>query len=156
MTTVDIFDAQGHLHAVPSQSISYRPAAYGIFIEHDQILLLRDQETDLLLVPGRHLAENEVPAQILRTYFQEWAGITPRLGALLFIENQYQQEDGQFWQFSALYYEVKRASLASIAFPHQAGQYSPEWLPLDNIDRKQFQFGYEAVQAGKLYHQSSK
>ncbi len=155
MTTVDIFDVQGHLHAVPAKNILYRPAVYGIFIEQDQILLLRDQSTDLLLVPGRHLEENEVPAQALRTYFREWAGITPLLGTLLFIENQYQQEAEQFLQLSALYYEVKRPSLASITFPQKEGQYAPEWIQFDNVDRTQFQFGYEAIQAGKLYLQPS-
>lgn len=154
MTTIQIFDAQGQSQTVSSKALTFRPAIYGIFIEHDQILLLRHQETQLLLPPGRIVAENEVPTQAIRHYFRDLASITPDLGPLLFIENQYRQENGRFWQLSVLYYALKRPSAASIHFATSAdAPIQPEWLPLNSLDLPMFEFGYEAVQAGKLHHQ---
>lgn len=152
MTTVQIFDAHGYMQKVSSAELIFRPAVYGIFIEQDQILLLRNLETQLLLPPGRIVAENEEPGQAIRHYFRELANITPVVGSLLFIETQYQQEDNQSWQLSALYYAVERPSFASISFHNEESpQIQPEWLQLDSLERTQFQFGYEAVQAGKLH-----
>ena len=154
MTTIQIFDEQGQAKVVSPEDLTFRPAVYGIFIEHDQILLLRNQETQLLFPPGRIVAENEEPTQAIRHYFRELADITPVLGPLLFIENQYRQEDTRFWQLSALYYSVERPSTASIRFSEDENpQNKPEWVQLDALQRSQFQFGYEAVQASKLHLQ---
>ena len=152
MTMVQIFNDQGHAQAVAAKDLIFRPAVYGIFIELDQVLLLRNQETQLLSPPGRIVSENEEPTQAIRHYFRELANITPALGSLLFIETQYRQENDQAWKLSALYYAIERPSLASIRFSEDITQY-PEWLPINSLDRTQFQFGYEAVQAGKLQHQ---
>lgn len=148
MTTIQLFDAQGHAQAVLSEKLTFRPAVYGIFIEQNQILLLRDTETELLRPPGRIVAANEAPSQALRHFFRKLADITPLLGALLFMETQYRQENGRFYQLSALYYAVERPFIATLAFNPEADQ--PEWFPLRTLQRTQFQFGYEAVQAGKL------
>ncbi len=154
MTTIQIFDAQGYAQAVSSEDLTFRPAVYGIFIELDQILLLRNLKTQLLLPPGRIVAENEEPTQAIRHYFRELAGITPVLDSLLFIETQYRQENNQSWKLSALYFAIERPSLASIKFPEDKElQLQPEWLSLDSLNRTQFQFGYEAIQAGKLHLQ---
>lgn len=151
MTTIQIFGTQGQSQIVASEKLIFRPAVYGIFIEQDQILLLRDQETQFLLPPGRIVSENEAPAQALRHYFQELANITPILGSLLFIETQYRQENGRSFQLSALYYAIERPSIASLKFPETTDvQPQPEWMALESLERTQFQFGYEAVQAGKL------
>jgi ADP-ribose pyrophosphatase YjhB (NUDIX family) len=154
MTTIQIFNDHGQAKVVSPKDLTFRPAVYGIFIEHDQILLLRNQETQLLRPPGRIVAENEEPAQAIRHYFRELADITPILGPLLFIENQYRQEDNRFWQLSALYYAIERPSTASILFSDdETLKIQPEWLQVDNLERSQFEFGYEAIQASKLYLQ---
>ncbi len=152
MTMVQIFNDQGQAQAVASKDLVFRPAVYGIFIELDQVLLLRNPETQLLFPPGRIINENEEPTQAIRHYFRELANITPALGSLLFIETQYRQENDQAWQLSALYYAIERPSLASISFSEDT-TLQPEWLPLNSLERTQFQFGYEAVQAGKLHLQ---
>ena len=154
MTMIQIFDDQGQAQAVSATSLIFRPAIYGIYIEYDQILLIRNQETQLLLPPGRIVTENEVPTQAIRHYFQELVHITPDLGPLLFIENQYRQENGRFWQLAVLYYALERPSTASIHFTTaDDAPLQPEWLPLDSLDLPMFAFGYEAVQAGKLHYQ---
>jgi len=154
MTTVQIFDAQGDSQTVSSEDLIFRPAVYGIYIELDQIFLLRNLKTQLLRPPGRIVAENEEPAQAIRHYFRELAEITPVLGSMLFMETQYRQENDQSWKLSALYYAIERPSLDSINFLEDKElQLQPEWLPLDRLNRTQFQFGYEAIQAGKLHLQ---
>jgi hypothetical protein len=151
MTTTQIFDTSGQAQTISSKTLTFRPAVYGIFIEHDQILLLRNPETQLLQPPGRIIAENETPSLAVRLFFNELANITPILGPLLYIETQYRQENGQDWQLSTLYYAIKRSSIDSISFA-DTQQHYPEWLQIDNLYRTQFQFGYEAIQAGKLHH----
>lgn len=139
------------MQAAPSESFNFRPAVYGILIEYDQILLLRDPESQLFCPPGRIVAENEAPAQAVRHYFRRLAEMTPVLGPLLFVENQYRKENDTFWQLSVLYYAVERPSTASIRFAEDPeAKTQPEWVRLDSLDRTQFQFGYQAVQAGKL------
>lgn len=154
MSTVQIFNAYGQMEAVSASDLIFRPAVYGIFIEQDQILMLHNSERGLLHPPGRIVAENEEPAQAIRHYFLELADITPIVGALLFIETQYRKEDDQAWQLSALYYAIKRPSLASISFPNEeTSKIQPQWFQLDSLERTQFQFGFEAVQAAKLHLQ---
>jgi hypothetical protein len=149
--TIHFLDANGRLQAAPSDSFTFRPAVYGILIEYDQILLLRDLESQLFCPPGRIVAENEAPAQAVRHYFRRLAEMTPVLGPLLFVENQYREENDTFWQLSVLYYAVERPSTASISFTEDPeAKTRPEWVRLDSLDRTRFQFGYEAVQAGKL------
>ncbi len=151
MTTIQLFDAAGHAQAVSSEKLTFRPAVYAILIEHDQVMLLRDRATQLLSPPGRIVAEHEAPTQAIRHYCRDVAGITPILGPLLFMENQYRSENGRFWQLSVLYYALERPATASINFAENPDSpLQPEWLPLDDLARTQFQFGYEAVQAGKL------
>ena len=74
----------------------------------------------------------------------------PVVRSLVFVEDQYRvEETGQAWHLSALYYQLARPDAAA-AIVDLRGAFLPEWVPLSDLQRTQMQFGFEAVQAGRL------
>jgi ADP-ribose pyrophosphatase YjhB (NUDIX family) len=63
------------------------------------------------------------------------------------VEDQYVMDsDRRAWHLSVVYYALERPSTAATI----SDSSKIEWVPLDELDRSQMQFGYEAVQAGRL------
>ncbi len=152
MAAITCYDREGTAQPVPIEEIGFRPAVYGIFIENDQVFLLRHPETGLLYPPGEILAEDEPPSQLIRRYFRKLTGLVLQLGPLVFVEDQYVIDDeGQAWQLSLLYYALERPTITLAPTMAEVDEYEqPEWAPLDNLRREQMQFGYEAIQAARL------
>jgi ADP-ribose pyrophosphatase YjhB (NUDIX family) len=150
-TTILCYDQNGRSAAIPQDEIIFFPAAYGILIENNQVLLQRHPVTDLWRLPGGILAGQETPGQAVRRHFRAVTGMSPLLGPLLHVEEQYLLErEGQGLHLSVLYYALERpAALVAglINFDHPQ---RPEWIALDTVDRSQLQFGYEAIQAARL------
>jgi len=147
MATILCHDAAGNTFPVAPEALNFRPAVYGIFIENGQVLLQKHPQTLLWHPPGSILAENETPTQAVRHVFRRLTGMTPRMGAMLYVEDQFMMdEDRRAWQFSVVYYALERPSTAATI--SETGKV--EWVPLDGLERQQMQFGYEAVQAGRL------
>jgi ADP-ribose pyrophosphatase YjhB (NUDIX family) len=151
MATVCCYDVYGNAVPVAPESIVFRPAVYGIFIENDYILLLRHPQSELWHPPGSVLASHETPTQAVRHYFRQLTGMTPILGPLLFVEDQYHVDDArQAWHLSVLYYALDRPVATAATLAELEGSVQPGWLPLAELKRNQMQFGYEAIQAGWL------
>jgi hypothetical protein len=94
------------------------------------------------------------PEQAIRRYFQQQLRILPDLDTLLWLEERHLvDEDGRAWGLSVLYYGLKRPfETKSIAV--KTGSLW-QWVPLADVERTQMQFGYDAIQAGKLHWQLS-
>lgn len=151
MSTVVCYDIFGNAIPVAAESVTFRPAVYGIFIENNQILLHKQQESGLWHPPGLRLSASDTPTQIIRHYFRQIAGLTPKIGSLLFVEDQYFiDEDRRAWKLSAMYYSLERPLITATAPTESEEASQTEWVSLADIQREQFQFGYEAVQAGRL------
>ncbi|MCL4265055.1 MAG: NUDIX domain-containing protein [Anaerolineae bacterium] len=147
MTTILCHDASGGTFPVAPEALFFRPAVYGIFIENSQVLLHKHPQTMLWQPPGTVLAENETPTQAVRHVFRRLTGMTPRVGAMLYVEDQYVLDsDRGAWQLSVVYYALERPSTAATI----SDTSKVEWVPLGELERSQMQFGYEAVQAGRL------
>ncbi|MCP4362563.1 MAG: NUDIX hydrolase [Chloroflexi bacterium] len=147
MATIICTDNLGNPIPVAPEALTFRPAVYGIFIENNQILLQQHPQTDLWHPPGTILAENETPTQVIRQTFQQLIGMIPKLGPMLFVEDQYIIDDERrAWHYSVLYYSLERSPTASAI----SDSSQTTWLPLDNLEREQMHFGYEAIQAGRL------
>jgi ADP-ribose pyrophosphatase YjhB (NUDIX family) len=147
MATILCHDVEGHTIPVASEAVIFRPAVYGILIEHNQVLLQKHPDTALWQPPGAVLLENETPAQTIRHAFRQLTGMSPRLGPMLFVEEQYVIDGEQrAWHFGVVYYALERPSTATTL----AQSNKIEWVALDSLQRQQMQFGYEAVQAGRL------
>lgn len=147
MATILCYDVSGGTFPVAPEALLLRPAVYGIFIENSQILLLKHPQTLRWQPPGTVLAENETPTQAIRHVFRWLTGMTPRVGAMLYVEDQYVLDnDRRAWQLSVVYYTLERPSTAATI----SDSTKVEWVPLSELERSQMQFGYEAVQAGRL------
>ncbi len=150
MTTTVCHDMYGNAVPVAPETITFRPAVYGIFIENSQVLLQKQPQTGLWHPPGTILAASDTPTQVIRHYFRQLTGLTLVIGSLLFVEDQYFiDEERRAWKLSVLYYGLERP-LAAAPLTEAAEASQIEWVPLTDLPREQFQFGYEAVQAGKL------
>lgn len=150
-TTILCYDENGRSAAIVQDRLTFSPAAYGILIENEQVLLQRHPVTELWRLPGGVLVAQETPSQAVRRHFRTVTGMTPLLGPLLYVEEQYRLEgEDEGLHLSILYYALERpapgvAGLISFDHPQR-----PEWVSLDSLDRSQLQFGYEAIQAGRL------
>ncbi|WP_420629384.1 NUDIX domain-containing protein [Candidatus Leptofilum sp.] len=151
MATIVCYDIYGNAVPVAAESITFRPAVYGIYIENSQILLQKQPETGLWHPPGTMLTASDTPTQVIRQYFRQLVGLTPAIGSLLFVEDQYFLDEARrAWKLSAMYYGLERPLTTATALIETDETNPTEWIPLANLQRDQFQFGYEAVQAGKL------
>jgi hypothetical protein len=144
------YDAMGNAIAVAPERLTYRPAVYGLFLEHGEIWLLRHPVTGFYSPPGLILLEHNAPQQALLSYLRQLTGLTLFTGPLLFLEEQYRiDESGQAWHLSAMYYAVLRPSLA-VTMPVETGRIiDADWVPLADLTREQMQFGYQAIQAAR-------
>jgi ADP-ribose pyrophosphatase YjhB (NUDIX family) len=151
MSMVRCYDVTGNAVTIASEAITFRPAVYGIFIENQQIILLKHPITDLWFPPGRILESHEIPTQVVRHYFRRYTDMMPALGSLLFVEDQYRvDENGRAWHLSALYYALSRAGATVTAGSGPVETVPYEWIPLSALKRDRMMFGYEAIQAGQL------
>ena len=151
MATTVCYDIHGNAVPVAPESITFRPAVYGIFIENSQVLLQKQPQTGLWHPPGTMLAASDTPTQVIRHYLRQLTGLTPVIGSLLFVEDQYFiDEERRAWKLSALYYGLERPLTTATALTESEEATQTDWVPLADLQREQFQFGYEAVQAGKL------
>ncbi|HRQ39235.1 MAG TPA: NUDIX domain-containing protein [Chloroflexota bacterium] len=147
MATILCHDISGDVFPVAPEALFFRPAVYGIFIENSQVLLQKHPQTQRWHPPGSVLAVNETPTQAARHVFRRLTGMTPRVGAMLYMEDQYVMDsERRAWQLSVVYYALERPSTAATI----SDTSKVEWLSLNELDRSQMQFGYEAVQAGRL------
>ncbi len=145
------YDVMGKAVMVAPEAITFRPAVYGIFIENQQIILLKHSTTSLWYPPGRILESHEIPSQIVRYEFRGYTDMLPTLGPLLFVEDQYRMdENGRSWHLSVLYYTLSRASTSISVGMNFKETAVYEWVPLSSLTREQMLFGYEAIQAGQL------
>jgi ADP-ribose pyrophosphatase YjhB (NUDIX family) len=150
MATILCYDTEGNRVPVAAEAISFRPAVYGIFIEHDQILLLRHRQSELLQPPGSILADHGTPPQLIRHHFLQLTNVTPLLGPLLFVTGQYRLVTERAWHLSALYYALSRPTAAATTLSETEESTYPVWVFLNDLHRNQMMFGYEAVRAGQL------
>jgi ADP-ribose pyrophosphatase YjhB (NUDIX family) len=154
MSVVCCYDEDGQLHLVAPDTLVFAPAVYGIFIEDQRILLLQ-QQNGLYAPPGRLVAFNESPNQVIRHYFRRLAEATLDLGPLLVVEEQYRWLNGRAHRITALYYGLERPSTASIRLNETLELPSrPLWVDLLTLQRHHFQFGFNAVMAGITHNRA--
>ncbi len=150
MNQVYCFDPQGNMIAVGSQHVVRAPGAYGIMIEHGQVLLRQQPETGLWRPPGGLLRNSaETPRQHAQQHVQQVLGVLPVVGDLLYLEERNRIDgEGNAWQISAMYYALTRPRFQQPMRVETAGTIV-EWIALSELTREMMQFGYEAVRAGQ-------
>lgn len=153
MSTVVCYDIYGTSHHVSTADMRFSPAAYGIFIENDQLLLIKNRQTALWQLPGGRLAAHETPTLAVRFFVRRVTGITPTLRGLVHIEDRFVLDEAQqAWRLSCLYYALQRPSAPTPAMYDMDGSTPATWLPLAQLQRESLQFGYKAIRAEWLPH----
>lgn len=150
---IHCYDALGNVVPVPDDSVQFRPAVYGILIdEYEQVLLLRHPQTNLWQPPGSILDPQETPKQAVRVYFRRITGITPNVGSLLLVEDQYHiTQDEKAWHLSMMYYAMEKPTLTTTTMGESSDpDIDTRWVPMAELDRTKLQFGWEAILAGQL------
>ena len=135
---------------VPKEKISIRPAAYGIVIYEDKILLLRTKSTGKYWLPGGALELGEKLEEALKREIREEAGI--------------EVTDVKFLNFSELffYYDPLDLAFQSLSFfytcvpnkldlladgladPEEESE-KPRWVVRSSLTRDQIQVGAEVL-----------
>lgn len=145
------FDDNGKVVNIPNGPTGIRPAVYGILIENEQVLLQPHPGSNLWHPPGKVLEIEETPASAVLRCFQANAGITPVITGLLLAEDRcWVDRNGQPWQLSVLYYNLKKPTAGAAGLINFNSPARPEWHPLENLTRDKMLFGYEAVEAGRI------
>lgn len=147
---IDCLDPHGTLVPVPAAKITFRPAAYGLHIDGDRIVLQRDRHTGLWHPPGLIVPAGQVPRQALCAALHDLLRFDPLPGPLLLSEQQYRlDEEGDAWHLLLLYYYVSR-STGALSLPSAGPEAeTPEWVLLSDINRQKMHFGYAAVRAAR-------
>lgn len=139
-------DDAGRLVPVAADALSHRPAAYGLFLEQERVLLQAHPETGLLAPPGVIVESEESPQQALLACFRRLTGLTLRNSPLLHTQEQYRLDDhGRAWRLTALYFRLERPPLTQ-SMPVEV-EVAPEliWVPLKDLTPERLQFGSQAV-----------
>jgi ADP-ribose pyrophosphatase YjhB (NUDIX family) len=151
MNILCCYDDWGNAVEIASEKVSFRPAVYGILIEREQVLLQRHLRTDLWQPPGLILHSNQPPSLAIRQRFRRITGLSLVLGPLLFVEDQYRVDGPESaWHLSLLYYALERPQVGRVAPTVLPADDQPQMIPIDKIQREQMQFGFDAIQAGRL------
>ena len=149
MTTIVCYDPHGQPVPVAANTLTFSLAAYGICIENNEILLLKDVQTGWMTWPGAMLQVGERPYHVVSRAYHLLTGIMPVVGPLLFMEDLYQVDgNGRAWHLSAMFYWLERPSATSISLNTIDTNHQPQMVPADLVQRSQLQFGYQALQAG--------
>lgn len=155
MKKIACYDLEGSTVLVAPDALIFRPAVYGIFIENQQVLLTRHPQTGLWQPPGGILQPHQPPTQAVRHFFRNVTGMTPQLGPLLHVEDDFRLDaDGQAWHLTVLYYALDRPEATVATLTELESAIQPDWVPLNECRRDQFQLGYDALEAGKLRAQT--
>lgn len=149
MTTIVCYDPHGLPVPVAADALVFSPAAYGIFVENNEILLLQNAQTGWLTWPGAVLQVGERPYQVVSRTYHLLTGIVPVVGPLVFMEDVYQVDgDGRARHIPAMFYWLERPPATSFSLTAIDANYTPQMLPVDYVQRSHLQFGYQALQAG--------
>lgn len=151
MTTLTCYDPQGNPIPVLIDTLIYRPAVFGVCIEAEEILLLRDEGSPLLRLPGKIMLPGEAPIPVLRRYYRQLTGLTPLVGPLIHLQDLYRVDaNGRAWHLSAMFYPLARPSATTTAFSLAEDGSYPELHLVETLSPGQLQFGYDAVAAALL------
>lgn len=149
MTTIVCYDPHGQPVPVAANALTFCLAAYGICIENNEILLLKDVQTGWMTWPGAMLRVGERPYHVVSRAYHLLTGIVPVVGQMLFMEELYQVDgDGRAWHVSAMFYWLERPSATSFSLTSSDVNFQPQMIPADLVQLNQLQFGYQALQAG--------
>lgn len=128
-------------------------AVYGLLLDRQQVLLLEDPVSELLLPPGGLLLGStfQQPDHALRRLFGEATGLVPSVRQLLLLDEAYQLRQGQGYRVSLFYFLVERPTGQRSSFIDFDQPGRPRWVRIDQLARSQLLLGFEAMRLAATY-----
>jgi 8-oxo-dGTP diphosphatase len=107
-TAVPAVDHYGVSHAVPVEAVRIRPSAYGVLIQEDRLLVVREKWTNKWELPGGGVGIDEPLTAGLVREIREETGLSVTAGPLVTVTDDYfYAEDRQdAWRSLRFYYRV--------------------------------------------------
>lgn len=147
MQKIRCYDNQGKAVDVALADLGFDTAVYGILILAEHVLLQRDRQTKLWLLPGDQLSQGEIPQNLLEDSFNQLLKKTYTVGVLVKVEDRYIiDQRRKALHLATLYYRMERPLTPYAALPPPQHPHF-EWVPLNELNRKNMLFGYTAVTA---------
>jgi ADP-ribose pyrophosphatase YjhB (NUDIX family) len=148
-TTQQVYccNVHGNLVPFPRTHLKFSPAVYGILIENNRALLQMEPVSRLFFPPGGRVSAEQTTAQAVRQHFRAATGITPEVGHVLLIQDEYRvDENNQPWHLAVMYFSLTRPTAGRSSLVDFDNPAKPEWISLDHLTRPQLFFGYDAIQ----------
>lgn len=140
-------DIHGNLWPFSRPQLKFSPAVYGLLIENNRVLLQVELHTSLYHPPGGRVAAEQTTAQAVRQHFRAATGITPEVGQLLLVQDEYRVDyERQPWHLAVMYFALTRPTIGRSSLIDFDNPAKPEWIALNHLERTQMQFGYDAIQ----------
>lgn len=143
-------DIKGDNHKIAIDKLQFRPSVYGILIEDNKILLLK--QWDGYDFPGGGIEIDETIEQALEREFWEETGIKVKQDKLITCETSFfLTPKGKALNSILIYYTVKKISgeisINNIAKSEQEYIGIPEWINLEKIEQLKY---YNSIDSIKI------
>lgn len=127
-------NADGELVEYDGSPLEWRVSAYGLVLQNDAILLLKNETEKLYDVPGGGVEFGETIEQALQRESLEEAGATVSKGSLVHMAQDYfyHREQQQFFQTLQLFYQAELENKLT-----QPTEESTEWVGFVQLDELQ-------------------
>ncbi len=143
---VAVVDNHGRVQFVPQASVRYSPAVYGVLVEENRALLCVHSVSGFYLFPGGRVTTGQTVEEAVRQRFRAATGITPYVQGLLLVEEALVlDEESRPWHLTLLYYRLSRPPVGQMGLIDFENSAKPDWVPLNQLERNQMQFGYDAL-----------
>jgi len=148
---VTCVDKDGKKYEVAASDLTMRPSVYGVIIQDDKVLLVR--QWDGYDFPGGGIDLGETIHEALVREVKEESGMDARVGDIVACENSfYRSTNEKFYHSILIYYlcEVTGGKLSIDGIDDSEKEYVhdlPEWVPLNNLDTIKF---YNSVDSLKI------
>jgi 8-oxo-dGTP pyrophosphatase MutT (NUDIX family) len=151
MNHIDCVTVTGQIKSIPSEQITFRPAAYALLITGREILLLRMKATGKYHPPGGGIEIGERIADTLRREVLEETGICIEVGRLVDVEELFFYYDPSGRAYHGLHFYYRCDPVSSSLLPDDrvmdGSTEKPRWVPFDKLTAEDFQHGGEQIVA---------
>lgn len=138
MKTFRCVDHYGMWHDIPGDKFIFRASAYGILVEKDQILLVKERWGKLWELPGGGVKSHELLLDALKREFTEETGIEIENIKLYTVLEDfiYAEDRDEAWHSIRLIYQVKKIAGSLRTSGNKDDIIAAEFLPLTNLHQR--------------------
>lgn len=151
---VTCHDIHGNTKDIPASQLYFRPSVYGVLIENEKILLLKQWEG--YDFPGGGMEKHETIIDCLKREFWEETGLDVEPVGLVACETSFfiMPHERGFANCQVIYYAVRKVGgyISTDNFDEHEKEYASEaeWVPLSEIKKIRFYNSVDSIKIIKL------